>query len=482
MGRPVAIAVALALLACASDGGSPTASGGSSSGGGLPDSAALAAVPSRVLLVSVAGLLPDHYRRAGLAGGREPVAMRHLALLGERGVFADGMQVVNPAAVLPVHATLVTGRPPAEHGIVADRLLGARGVRAARFEHASRLRGPSLWQAAKDAGKSVASLGWPTTTGAAIDFLVPDVEPERGERWLDAIEGSATPWLVERLVQRAPKTPDARWPRAAERDALMVDLACDIARSQALPALWMIRLEGGASAQLAYGPGTTESWRAFVAVDQQLARLTACLSRAGLLDSSALVVVGDRAVRPVHTRLDPNVALATAGLVQLSDRTGIESWVAISRSSGGTALVYAQGEDDAIAARRALGVAARESGALQVVSAATLRERGADPRAWFGIDAAPGFLFGNSVTGPLARASELRGVGGYPADEPGSDVGFVAWGPGLRSSVRVSLLRQLDVAPTVASLLGIRLPEVQGRALLGALVQNPSELSPAALR
>lgn len=482
MQRVASLVLALCLTACASGGRAPEPLRFASFGLVLPDLSGPPMPPSRVVLISVAGLLPDHYRRAGLAGGCEPAPMRTLAQLAERGVFADAVEVVTPAAVHPVHATLVTGRSPRRHGVVADRLLGEHGVRHARFEHATRLQGPSLWQAAKSAQLSVAALGWPTTTGANLDFLLPDVQPERGESWLEAIEGKATPWLVERVAKRAPGTPAAGWPSAAQRDQLMIDLACDIAHSQTHPALWLIRLEGGSAAERESGPGTSESWRAFASLDRELARLAQCFARAGLLDSSAFVISGDRVIRPVHTRVDPNVALARAGLIQLGDAGGgVEAWSAIARSNGGSALIYAQGEDDAIAARRALGVAANESRALRVVSASELRERGADPRAWFGIDAEPGFSFGNGALGPLARPSQARGAGGYPSDRPGSQVGFVAWGRGLRQGVRVPIMQQLDIAPTVASLLGISLREAEGRPLLGALAAGSSaDPSPAA--
>ena len=183
MQRVASLVLALGLTACASGGPAPEPVRFAAFGLVLPDLSGPPMPPSRVVLISVAGLLPDHYRRAGLAGGREPAPMRTLAQLAERGVFADAVEVVTPAAVHPVHATLVTGRSPRRHGVFADRLLGEHGVRHARFEHATRLQGPSLWLAAKSAQLAVAALGWPTTTGASLDFLLPDVQPERGESW-----------------------------------------------------------------------------------------------------------------------------------------------------------------------------------------------------------------------------------------------------------------------------------------------------------
>ena len=54
-------------------------------------------------------------------------------------------------------------------------------------------------------------------------------------------------------------------------------------------------------------------------------------------------------------------------------------------------------------------------------------------------------------------------------NQPGSAVGLVAWGAGVRSGMRVPSVSQIDVAPTVAALLGFDLEGVDGRPLDGIL-------------
>ena len=61
-----------------------------------------------------------------------------------------------------------------------------------------------------------------------------------------------------------------------------------------------------------------------------------------------------------------------------------------------------------------------------------------------------------------------RSVGGYVSWYREMNAGFVAWGRGIRSGVRVPTLRQTDVAPTVARLMGLELGDVDGRPLIGA--------------
>jgi hypothetical protein len=416
-----------------------------------------------VVLISVAGLTPDRYAPRDGAAPEMPV----LAALARAGAAAEAVEPVAPAATYPAHATLVTGERPARHGIPADLLLGDRGVRATSYSHASHLRAPTLWQRAVEAGRPVAALDWPTTVGAQIDRLLPDVVPERrGESWLALLEGSATPGLAERARALA----GGRDPSPPERDALLGALACEIAGGRAPPRLLLLRLSQSEPALARHGPESAEAALAFARVDTELATLLRCLEEAGRLGTSALVVAGDRGVVPVHSVLHPNGALAAEGLL---GRLGTVAprWRAIARSNGGSAFVYATDEAAAVVARRTLEAAARESGVFRVVPAEEMLALGADSEAWFALEARPGFVFDDLAGGPLLEAAALRGASGYLPGRAEMGPGFVAWGRGVSPGVRVPWMRQSDVAPTVARLLGVELAPGDGRALVGLLAR-----------
>jgi hypothetical protein len=199
------------------------------------------------------------------------------------------------------------------------------------------------------------------------------------------------------------------------------------------------------------------------------------LLRGPARDSAALLIAGDRGFAPVHSLLTPNTALAKAGLLTPVPGldAGVTQWSAIARSNGGSAFVYAQKERDAVLARSALENNAARVGSFRVVAAAELLRGGADPEAWFGLEAEPGFLFGDAVQGPFLMPAAIRGAGGYLPSRSEMDTGFVAWGRGLRTRVRIPRMKQLDVAPTAARLLGVDLGAVSGQPLIGALDLPP---------
>jgi hypothetical protein len=207
-------------------------------------------------------------------------------------------------------------------------------------------------------------------------------------------------------------------------------------------------------------------------VDAALGRLIECFEAAGIAESTALLVVGDRRLFPIHSVVYPNVALERAGLITRSPMhlgAGVAHWDAFVRSYGGAAVVYARGEEDALLARRALEEQADQTRAFRVVSARELLGLNADPEAWFGLEGVSGYGIGKAARGMMVQATERRGLGGYLPTLDGSEVGFVAWGAGIRPGVRVPKMSQVDVAPTAAALLGLRLPDADGKTVVGIL-------------
>jgi hypothetical protein len=397
--------------------------------------------------------------------------MPMLERLARAGAAADVVATVTPAAAYPAHATLVTGETPARHGVPADHLLGEGGVRSATYSHASFLRVPTVWQRAREARLPVAAFDWPSTVGAAIDLLIPDVVPmRRDESWVQLLEDTSTPWLVERV--RASGAGEVPGPG---RDALLTSLVCEVLGGSLSPALVLLRYSQTERPLSLFGPDSPEARAAFATVDRELERLVGCLRRGGQLADTAILVVGDRGFLPVHTQVHPNRQLAESGLLMAR---GSEPWKAISRSNGGSAFVYARDENSAVIARNVLEELAERTRAFRVVPAREMLDSGADPEAWFALDALPGTVFSDEGGRAAVEPAALRGAGGYLGAPGGLEPGFVAWGQGVRQGVRIPWMRQSDVAPTVAALLRLDLAPEDGRRLVGALAQPGSVGAP----
>lgn len=443
--------------------------------------------PQRVIVISVAGLqasdflTPDGFVSADGQGVRMP----RLSQLASEGVVGERALPPSPGSSYASHASIVTGRLPPRHGIVGDERLGDDGDQTEPFWDSRLLRGEALWDAA--IGRGVMALGWPTTIGARIELVLPDARPtEKGESWLDLMRRIATPALVRDLEEIAddalpdtnrdgePDRDPTTWPTPAEKDAALAELACNVALSDRDPGLWLIALGQSSAALLGRGVGSVELASALGRIDEEIGLIVDCLSETEQLADTAIFVVGDAAYRPVHTRFDPNVSLVREGLIGRDPRasTGVRSWLAIALSHGRSAYVYAKDAGNAVVAREILEEEARRSRAFRVVPASDLAKAGIDPQAWFGLAAEPGYMLGGGLTRPDLRPSAVRASPGSLRlpDVEADAVGFVAWGRGIRSPLRVPRLELVDVAPTIGMLLGLRFQDrLDGRALIGIL-------------
>jgi nucleoside-diphosphate-sugar epimerase len=319
-------------------------------GGQCPPSAPLPASSKRrpplqspdLVLWSRSRATPDLYSRI------HPMPI--LAALARAGVAAEHVESVVPATAYPVHTTLVTGRPPNDHGIPADRMLGDHGVRRERYSHASYVRGATLWQSAIEARIGVAALDWPSTLGAAIPLLLPDVLPtRRGERWIDLLAEATTPWLLT-LARSSPEVLAASGAPGAPRDALLVDLACHVVAAEPPPGLVLLRLSQTEPVLSARGPDSEQAREAFARVDADLGDLLGCLEEAGSLAGAAIAVAGDGAVRPVHTAVRANSVLAEAASHPQAFRRS--SWSALVRAQRRLRVRLAREDRFAMAAKR----------------------------------------------------------------------------------------------------------------------------------
>lgn len=454
----------------------------------------LAGPPARVLLISVAGLEASDYLAADgfVPASGSDARMPRLAELAAEGVIGESARPPSPGSAYASIASLVTGRAPVRHGVVADVRLEKEGTKAVPFWDRRMLEGEALWDAA--IGRGVMALGWPTTIGARIELLLPEAaRTDRKQSWLDFMRGLTSPVLMRDLEEiasdsiKASKRDAASWPLADEKDAALTELACGVALSDRDPGLWLVRFTQTETSLRRAGRRSREHAAALRNVDAEIGSLIDCLDTAGRLETTALFVVGDVAYRSVHTRVDPNVSLVAKGLIGRDPRSssGVRSWLAIVRSHGRSAYVYAKDASGAVEARKVLEREALRTRGFRIVPATELAEAGVDPQAWFGLEASPGFEIGNGLTRPTLRPANNRASPGalWYVDDPanavgaaasrglrGEPVGFVAWGRGIRARVRVPELDIVDVAPTIAALLGLRLEgAIDGTALFGIL-------------
>ena len=278
------------------------------------------------------------------------------------------------------------------------------------------------------------------------------------------------------LLTRAPDLRQAQHTSIIEDIRIWTDAAAHIITAHK-PNLMMFHLLTLDSMQHRYGPDTLAAQETMAHLDAQVAEIVAAVRRAGILDQTTFVIVSDHGFKRVKRLINPNVALAKAGLVQVTDdkATRADAWIV---PEGGSALAYVTvpDADGAKLAQVRQAVAGLE-GVDKVVEPADYPSYGlplptvSDQMGSLFITAKPGYAFtaalGNALVTDATEGS--FGAHGYVASDPELGAIFIASGRGIKGGVTLDSVRNIDVAPTLARLLGLDLTNGDGTVLTAIL-------------
>lgn len=382
-------------------------------------------VPARpdpvVVMLSWDGLRHDYPDRTELP---------NLARIEREGVRAGRLTPVYPSNTFPGHVSLATGTYPDVHGIIDNEFYDADGDHYRYSSEADWLQAEPLWIAAERQGVPAATYFW---------------------------VGSETDWRGQGTTYReAPFDGDR--PEAAKVDRILEWLALPEAER---PRLIMSYWGGTDHAGHDHGPASDEVTAALRAQDAQLGRLLAGMDELETWGYATLVLVSDHGMTDMIRFVNLRGALDDAG---------------IAARVVGSAVAHVYLEDPAQADAALAAIADLEH-------AEGFRRRDV-PAEWRLAHPTRG---GDIVvvTEPPHTLSRPRGIAGYLGDlylslgggngghgyrpdHPDMGGVFMAMGRGVPADLVLPVVHQVDVAPTVARLLGIEPPrQSEGRGVRG---------------
>lgn len=434
-------------------------------------SAAMAAPASDriVVLISVDGLA--HYYlddpKADLP------TIRQLAAEGAR---AKSMICSMPTVTWPNHTTLVTGVHPARHGVIGNNYFDRATNKSVPlipdplFNKEEIVKSPTIYDVAKAAGLKTAAVIWPASRGAkTLDWTVPDV-------FADALfQGHATPGLIDEFKAAGiPADKQQEWCKAGkgeDRDRMYVQMLNHIVRTHR-PQVALLHLVEVDHVEHAKGPQSPEAYAAVKFADDRVREVWEELKKS-FPGKATLIVSSDHGFFPYRQQIQPNVVLRQEGLLTTAG-TSIATAQVRALSQGGACFLYVL--DEANRAALSKRVAEKFAGVEGVELVITrqefpkygLADPAKDPRMPdVVLSARNGYSFTDLAAGEVVtpKSEIVKGTHGYDPNQPMLHGSFVAWGAGIRPASTLGTIHNIDVAPTMAALLGIEMKDVDGRAL-----------------
>ncbi|UOG74929.1 ectonucleotide pyrophosphatase/phosphodiesterase [Hymenobacter tibetensis] len=403
-----------------------------------------------VVLISIDGFRPDFYREA-----KWPTP--NLQRMAAQGTSADGVRGVFPSVTYPSHTTLITGVAPAQHGIYYNSPFEPDGATGRWYWEENLIKTETLWDAVHKAGLKSASVMWPVSVGAPIDYNVPEYwsldknmdrfTPVREQTvpkgLMEEIETNATGKLTARDMSSDYVSGDENGSRIA---AYLM--------STYKPALLTLHVFGVDHAEHQDGRDGEHVRRALATADWVVGNIVEALTKAGIEKETAVIVTGDHGFVDITTTLAPNVWLAQNGLYGANKG----DWKAQFHTSGAAAFLMLKTKNDKKTleqVRRLLAAAPAEQRKLfRVVERAELDQIGADPNVALALAPVPGVSMNGSREGEVVRPGK-GGTHGFFPDFGQIQTGFIGFGPGFAAGQVVPQMALQDVAPITARLLGL---------------------------
>lgn len=393
--------------------------------------------------------------------------------LAARGAVADAMTVSNPSITWPTHTTLVTGVTPQKHGVLFNGLLVRQGNdRPPKIEpwvDKQRLVFfPTLYDRAHAAGLTTAESDWVAVTRpGTITWSFGEVPDPEGQIPREMIAAGLLTAEDLKAMQPGGGRRKTVW-----RDHVWTQAAIHMFKRHR-PNLLLYHTLNTDAMHHRYGPDSDPGHTALAFADRLLGDLVRAVDESGLRAKTTFIVTTDHGFKKVTQFAYPNVVLKRAGLVQAAGPsvTRCDAWV---MPQGGIAFVYIL--DPARKAEllpRLKALFAGAEGVDRVIDATEAHSLGlptpAENQGMGELILYPkaGYSFNAGVAGdaPSGPALNYGGSHGYPNSDRELDGIFIASGAGIRPGQRVERVRNLDVAPTIARLLGLELGPVDGRVL-----------------
>jgi predicted AlkP superfamily pyrophosphatase or phosphodiesterase len=384
----------------------------------------------------------------------------HLPLPNLRGLIAEGayalaMRPVNPTVTWPNHTAIVTGVDASVHGVLYNGLPLRKDSRIAieeAVDKAQLVHATTVYDVAFRAGFTTAEVNWVAIQNPGTITWSFAEEPS-GNGGVER-ELSAAGVLTAEQMRAFPKLP------ITERDEHWQNAAIHILKAHK-PNLMLLHFLTTDSVQHRYAPNTLAADTALALADQRVGRVLQTIRTLGIEKRTTIIVVSDHGFKTVRKIIHPRTFVRNHG----SDIFVVPE--------GGTAMVYIMN-----AARRTelLHSLTQHFSALEgvarVITSQQFSDFGYPPpekndgMADLVLAASDGYAFdGKSDGEPVTESVPPVGSHGYLTTDPHMNAIFIAGGAGIRKGIQMREIRNIDVAPTIARLLGIDMSGVSGRPL-----------------
>ena len=397
-----------------------------------------------------------------------------LSHLLETGSYSHSLKSVYPTHTYTVHTTMVTGLYPDKHGIIHNHQLQpfVPDPEQTWYWYQREIKAPTIYDLAKKHGLVTAGLLWPVTGKSSIKYCIPEIAAIKGENQVLKIFRNASFFYLLDLELRLGKyRKGSKQPEFDDYVALCAEDTI-IRKKPNLTLIHLCDLDDTKHRFRTDGPEVAE---ALGRLDNRAGRIMQAAREAGIYEDTIFIILGDHGQFSVDYNVHLNNLLRDAGLIFEED--GRMKWRAYLQTSGGNAYLHIR-EGDRKAEMTAIDVLTKAMndaayGIEAIYNRDILDALHTDPHIRYAVEAKPGYhihegLSDNTIEDYVAKGKKYA-THGFSPEKSGYKCIFIAAGNGIKAKNDIGPINMVDIAPTIADILGMDFYECDGRSLLDVM-------------
>lgn len=401
-------------------------------------------------------------------------SLKHFNSFFLEGAHSKEVTSVYPTVTYTCHTSIVTGHYPHAHGIFNNELPDPTKPTKQDWHWFEKdIKVPTLFDYAKQADMTVATVLWPVMAGADVHYNIPEIwSPDHSISRFKLFWNYGT---KNTLLQVAKYKKRLRGTSQPYLDHFTEGATLDIIKKRK-PNVLAVHFTDLDTMRHIHGVHSQGALDALERIDTRIGHIIAAYKQAGIYEDTNFVLLGDHGTHDFNKIVELNSYLKDYGLLQVNEAGHITDWKAYACTCGGSCQIHIKKEAPAtiyhdVEALLDKLLNMENTPIKQYLSAKEAHEAyGLDGDFSFIVEAKDGHDFKNTVTGRLVYDSkEIPGVylgdHGYLPQHPDMKSLLFMKGPSVKAGAIIDHASLVDEGPTFAAMLGLTMEKVEGRVL-----------------
>ncbi len=397
-------------------------------------------------------------------------SLPNLAKLIRNGASSTKLKSVYPTLTYVVHTTMVTGVYPDKHGIYHNNPLQPfiREKEQHWFWFKKDVKVPAIYDALKARHMKSAGILWPVTGKASLTYNIPEIRAIGKENQALKILKNGSPLYSIRMEKNFGHF--RKGIKQPYLDNFTTLCAADTIKRKK-PNLLLMHLIDLDDAKHEYGTDSTEVENVLIRMDNRLGEIIRATEKAGIAEDTVFIVIGDHGQINIRYKISLNPLLKEKGLIY--EENGVMKWKAYIQNAGGAAYLHLRDKDKETE-QLALDIlkkamAEKAYGIEKIYGKEELKALHVPSSVVYMLEARAGYCFSDEWEGSVVTDLEDKGVKyathGFLPDKPGYKCNLVISGDCIKKGYQLEEIQMVDIAPTMAEILGIEFGNCDGRPL-----------------